>query len=101
MQKITPIVFVILLFCALSWAIVSINQTEKSLVDDNWSSFIYKNGYNSGGYDKQDNFDNYQSCKEFSQQQSQKLNNATWECGLNCRFDAKRQGFHCDKMTND
>lgn len=101
MQKFAPVILVIAIFSALVWAIVSINESEQSSSYETWSSFVYKSGYNSGGYDKKDNFDDYSSCKAFSQQQSKKLNNATWECGLNCTFDSMRQGFHCETMTND
>lgn len=101
MQKITPVIFVILLFTGLVWTIFNINQTEQSNSYATWSSFIYKNGYNSGKYEKTDDFDDYPSCKVFSEQQSKQLNNVVWECGLNCSFDSMRQGFHCEKMTNE
>ncbi|MGS0674939.1 hypothetical protein [Shewanella sp. 0m-4] len=100
MQKFTPILFVIILFAGLAAAIFSINQSETS-ESETWSAFIYKNGYNSGKYDKKDDFDSYPSCKAYAQQASDKLGGVAWECGLNCRFDSMRQGFHCETMTNE
>lgn len=100
MQKLVPIIFVVLLFSGLGGAIYYINQTEKSAKPESWSAFIYKNGYNSGRYDKKDGFDSYPNCKAYAQQQSAKLEDAAWECGLNCRFDSMRQGFHCETMEN-
>lgn len=101
MQKLTPIIFVALLFTALAAAIFTINHDEKNSQPESWSAFIYKNGYNSGRYDMKDGFDSYPSCKAYAQQASDKLNGVAWECGLNCGFDSMRQGFHCETMTNE
>ncbi|ABV89037.1 hypothetical protein [Shewanella pealeana] len=101
MQKLTPIIFVIVLFSGLAAAIFSINHSETTSQPESWSAFIYKNGYNSGRYDKKDDFDNYPSCKAYAEQESNKLDGAPWECGLNCGFDSMRQGFHCETMTNE
>ncbi|MCL1050103.1 hypothetical protein L2755_10755 [Shewanella abyssi] len=101
MQKLAPVIFVILLFTGLTWTIVSINQSEQTSSYETWSSFIYKGGYNSSRYEKTDDFDDYPSCKAFSEQQSKRLNNVVWECGLNCSFDSMRQGYHCKTMTNE
>ncbi len=101
MQKLAPILFVTLLFTGLVAAIFSINQSETSTAIQSWSAFIYKNGYNSGQYDKKDDFDSYQHCKLYAEKASKQLDGVTWECGLNCRFDSMRQGFHCDAMSNE
>ena len=101
MQKFIPVLFVVLLFTGLAAAIFSINQSERSPGPETWSAFIYKNGYNSGKYDKKDDFDSYPSCKAYASQASEKLAGVAWECGLNCGFDSMRQGFHCETMTNE
>ncbi|MGS0682553.1 hypothetical protein ACVBIL_15495 [Shewanella sp. 125m-7] len=101
MKKLAPVLFVALLFIGLTAAIFSINQSEAPSGPETWSAFIYKNGYNSGKYDKKDDFDSYPSCKAYAQQASEKLGGVAWECGLSCRFDSMRQGFHCDTMSNE
>lgn len=101
MQKLAPILFVVLLFIGLGAAIYHINQTEVSSHPESWSAFIYKGGYSSGNYHKQDDFDDYPSCKTYAENESSKLNDVAWECGLNCRFDSMRQGFHCETMKNE
>ncbi|MEZ9595764.1 hypothetical protein AB4298_14110 [Shewanella sp. 10N.261.52.F9] len=101
MQKFSPVLFVSLLFVGLAAAIYSIQQSETSSGPETWSAFIYKNGYNSGKYEMKHDFTDYPSCKTYAQQESAKFDGVTWECGLNCRFDSMRQGFHCETMVND
>ncbi|ABZ78351.1 conserved hypothetical protein [Shewanella halifaxensis HAW-EB4] len=101
MQKLAPVFFVIILFVGLAAAIFRITPSEISSEPETWSAFIYKNGYNSGKYEKKDDFDSYPSCKAYAEQESDKLQGVAWECGLNCGFDSMRQGFHCETMTNE
>ncbi|WP_434928341.1 hypothetical protein ACRWQN_05385 [Shewanella sp. HL-SH8] len=94
------IIVVVILFIAASVAVVSINQSHQQTSPETWTAFIYKNGYQSAKYQMEDGFDDYQMCKDYAVQQSEKFDNAPWQCGLRCRFDSMRQGYQCDSMEN-
>nr|WP_110455737.1 hypothetical protein [Shewanella algidipiscicola] len=99
MQKHLPLLVIILLFSAAAASLIWINQTQQTSGPETWSAFIYTQGFNSGRYQKQDDFEDYPSCKIFAEQQAQ--GDVVWECGLRCRFDSSRQGFQCETMRRD
>lgn len=100
MKNTTSIIFVVLIFIALGSTLYLITDSEKSQSPETWSSFVYSNGYQSGRYKKEDDFESYQACRAFSLEQSVQFDNAPWECGLRCRFDSSRQGFQCEAMES-
>ncbi|ABM23471.1 MULTISPECIES: hypothetical protein [Shewanella] len=94
-------VFILILFTCFASAIWFISPDSKDDHHQTWSSFIYTHGYDSGKYKKTDNFDHYDACRDFARVQSSLYDNVPWECGLNCEFDPRKQGFQCKKMKND
>ncbi|GIU50839.1 hypothetical protein TUM4249_13090 [Shewanella sp. KT0246] len=78
-----------------------INLSNQHKGPEIWSSFVYKNGYNSAAYEMETDFTSYESCKVHAQSISAQYNNAPWQCGSQCRFDSMRQGFECESMVND
>ncbi|QLE87048.1 MULTISPECIES: hypothetical protein [Shewanella] len=100
MKKFTPFLFIVSIIAIVAFAISQINQSEQHHYSETWSAFVYTHGYNSGRYQKTDDFSDYQQCKTFAQQQSADQGDVVWQCGLNCRFDSSRQGFQCETMKN-
>ncbi|WP_394204587.1 hypothetical protein [Shewanella waksmanii] len=100
MKKFAPLLFILGVVAILAVVITSINHSEKSVQPASWSAFIYTHGYNSGRYDKKDDFADYQQCKAYAEQQSALKGDVAWQCGLNCRFNNSRQGFQCETMKN-
>ena len=94
-------VFVLILFSCFISAIWFISSSEKDTRPETWSSFIYTHGFDSGKYKKTDNFDSYETCRDFSKEQSLLFDAAPWECGLKCDFDSRKQGFQCLEMRNE
>lgn len=101
MQKHLPLLVSILLFSAAAASLIGINQTQQDSGPETWSAFVYSQGFNSGHYQKQDDFNDYPSCKAFAIQQAKAQGDVVWECGLRCRFDSSRQGFQCETMRRD
>ena len=95
------VVIILVLLITVVAAVVMINQSNQHKGPEVWSSFVYKNGYNSAAYEMDTDFTDYPSCKEHAQTVSAKYDNAPWQCGSQCRFDSMRQGFECESMLND
>ncbi|WP_144213062.1 hypothetical protein [Shewanella donghaensis] len=95
------IMIILSLVLATVSAVAYINKANESHTPETWTSFVYKNGYESASYLRQDGFDDYASCKVYSQDMSDTYNSAPWQCGSKCRFDSMRQGFECESMVND
>ncbi|MBR9728542.1 hypothetical protein G3R48_11200 [Shewanella intestini] len=88
------------LLIAVIVAVVTINHSHEKKSPENWTAFVYKNGYESAAYEMKTGFNDYQSCKAFSQTLSYKFGEVPWQCGLRCRFDSMRQGYQCETMEN-
>ncbi|WP_076543182.1 hypothetical protein [Shewanella sp. UCD-KL21] len=95
------IIIILSLLLATVSALTYITKSNQSHSPETWTSFVYKNGYESASYLMQDGFNDYASCKIYSQDMSATYSSAPWQCGLNCRFDSMRQGFECESMIND
>ena len=94
-------VFVLILLTCFASAIWFISPKDKQNQPETWSAFIYTHGYDSGKYKKTDHFNNYDSCKDFAREQSSFYDDVPWECGSNCAFDTRKQGFQCQEMRNE
>ncbi|MEZ9237228.1 MULTISPECIES: hypothetical protein [Shewanella] len=99
--NLVSVVVIIGLLIAVITSVVMINQSNQHKGPEVWSSFVYKNGYDSAAYEMDTDFVDYPSCKAHAQTVSAEYNNAPWQCGLYCRFDSMRQGFECESMLND
>lgn len=95
------IIIILSLVLATVSAVTYINKANESDSTETWTSFVYKNGYESASYVMQDGFNDYESCKVYSQEMSATYSSAPWQCGSQCRFDSMRQGFECESMIND
>ena len=95
-----PIIFTLALFAIAAWVISAINTDENRQTPIGWTAFIYHHGFSSANYLKQEQLSDYQQCKRFAKQQSAAHNNAPWQCGEDCRFDASKQGYVCKQMRN-
>lgn len=94
-------VFVLILFTCVAGAIWFISPEDTKDREQSWSAYIYTHGYDSGKYQKTDNFGDYETCRDFAREQSQLHNNVPWECGLLCDFNNQKQGFQCKEMRSD
>ena len=94
-------VFTLGLFASVIATVAWINHSEQKDDTETWTAFVYTHGYESGRYQKTDNLENYQACKSFAQALSAEFDAAPWECGLQCGFDSRRQGYQCEKLKND
>lgn len=100
MKPAMPFIVAIIIFTGFGTALYGISQSEQTKTAEVWSAFIYNNGFNSGRYQKEDGFQSFKQCKAYAESAESNPNGANWECGLNCGFDSRRQGFQCDTMMH-